>query len=262
MSQNEVHASTYTSKVLKRTESSIVIARRHSILDIKSECDVHGEYFSIGMFFIKKKLGELCSENQRISLDRPMILCLPPFSVLRWQLWPTDVEWVYRLFRSTELEAAIKKPILFSGERLPFSPLKLINASENQLVQILQDAKDEGESLEISPKEIVLKAKECIDKRFREQAPIQKLFETVHPSFSYLSRLFKETYGLSPVRYRSQLRLIQASVDLLFGSPSVEMAQWNVGIEDSSYFYQSFREHLKTTPAEFRRSYHIQGSRY
>lgn len=94
--------------------------------------------------------------------------------------------------------------------------------------------------------------KASIDSQFRQQRAVTAIINSLKFSPSAASRLFKVTYGLAPVQYRNRLRMMQASTDLIFGAPSIEATQHAIGINDSSYFYQSFRDQMKTTPSSFR----------
>lgn len=70
---------------------------------------------------------------------------------------------------------------------------------------------------------------------------------------SYLSRLFKETYGISFKRFMGELRIKKAARLLTGTTLSVEQICHEVGYSDRKHFGKLFREYFGATPQQYRK---------
>ena len=101
-----------------------------------------------------------------------------------------------------------------------------------------------------------------------DRADLRKLISHIHQHYSedislgdladiagmnpaYLSNLFKETVGMSYVKYLTGVRLEQAKVLLARGERTSAVAK-TVGYADDKYFRQVFKKHEGITPSEYR----------
>lgn len=96
-------------------------------------------------------------------------------------------------------------------------------------------------------------AKALLDSRFREPLTLEMLSEAAHMSVTNFRRLFRATYGQTPMEYRDELRLSYAKYYLFSGEGTVGEVAKRCGFEDQSYFVRFFRCHTGMTPGEFRR---------
>ena len=69
---------------------------------------------------------------------------------------------------------------------------------------------------------------------------------------TYLTKLFHQEIGVSPVRYLQQLRMDRAKL-LLLEPLSVEEVARSVGYADPLYFSKSFKKWFGMTPSEYRK---------
>ena len=69
----------------------------------------------------------------------------------------------------------------------------------------------------------------------------------------YLTRVFKEQFGLSVTSYLVQLRLTQAKRLLRFTDWSMEAVAAECGLHDANYFARLFKKIEGITPGEYRR---------
>jgi len=83
---------------------------------------------------------------------------------------------------------------------------------------------------------------------------LDTLAATIDVSVHYLCRLFKQSFGISPIHYLIRIRL-QIAKQLLIQHPEFEIktiAQ-KVSYRDVSYFCTIFKQQEQLTPGEFRR---------
>ncbi|MCB9026348.1 MAG: helix-turn-helix transcriptional regulator [Bdellovibrionaceae bacterium] len=247
-----INAKTYTNEVFIPNENSRIVFRQHKISEDKREIDVHGDYWSLGLFNLKGYEAGFAAPN-----CRPEVLCgavaifLPRFSIVEWILKKGDIRWVYFLSKLPIPDSLNGEPRAIKNVNFQ-EVFNLITESTEDLLKwtLDQDCIPIGRDFfhHIVPERL----KQIIDEQFRSQTSLTKMLQELDYSHSMSSRLFKKKYGISPSDYRNQLRMKQASIDLLFNNQTVEATQMSIGINDPSYFYKSFKRYINGTPSQFR----------
>lgn len=95
-----------------------------------------------------------------------------------------------------------------------------------------------------------------IEAHYMEEVTTQDLTDQVHYSIQYITRLFKQVYGISPYRYLQETRIRKAK-EMLVSSPEMSILDVAMacGFNDSSYFISQFKKSEKMTPRAFRKLY-------
>lgn len=110
-----------------------------------------------------------------------------------------------------------------------------------------------------------------MQRKYKNKLPIQevKKYITIHAndnitleeiaskfyvSREYLSKIFKQEYGINITDYIVQLRMELAHYHLTESDQSIKDIAELVGYEDISYFYRVFRKHFGIAPGEMRKS--------
>ena len=91
-----------------------------------------------------------------------------------------------------------------------------------------------------------------ISENLEKPITLEQLADMVHLDKSYLVRLFRSTYGKTPIRMLIQLRMEHAS-DLVTGTdmPIADIAA-TCGYPSASYFTAEYKKHFGTTPLKQR----------
>ena len=84
---------------------------------------------------------------------------------------------------------------------------------------------------------------------------LDALAERFYINKFYLTRVFKDQFGLSVTSYLTQLRITQAKRLLRFTDKSVENVAQECGLNDANYFSRLFKKVEGTTPGEYRRQW-------
>ncbi|MEA2747779.1 MAG: hypothetical protein QOI41_1922 [Myxococcales bacterium] len=107
-----------------------------------------------------------------------------------------------------------------------------------------------GASCEVVPGDPLLDAKAEIDRHFNRPLYLRHVADLAGMHPTTFSRAFARRFGLTPTRYRLELRLNEA-LRLGWSRPdlSVRAIASEVGFEDPSYFHRAFQAKFWMTPA-------------
>lgn len=97
--------------------------------------------------------------------------------------------------------------------------------------------------------------KEYIDLHYKEKLLLDDLAEQFYINKYYLTRVFKEQFGLSIGQYIMQQRITQGKQLLRFSDYSIEQIASLCGMEDANYFSRAFRKVEGVSPGEFRKQW-------
>jgi len=86
---------------------------------------------------------------------------------------------------------------------------------------------------------------------YRDQVEIEQLAGLVDLSPNYVTALFKEVFGLSPIRYMHQLRILEACGLLIASTMTVADISHYLGYYDTSYFCRVFKKLAGMPPTEY-----------
>lgn len=81
---------------------------------------------------------------------------------------------------------------------------------------------------------------------------LQDLASSLHVSYSYFRRCFRQHTGLSPHQYRLHLKMASAGALLRDTKLSVKETAFRSGFQSEHYFCRFFKKHTGQTPTEYR----------
>ncbi len=100
------------------------------------------------------------------------------------------------------------------------------------------------------------KIRDYLDKNYTEPITLESLSDMVYVSKCYLSHMFKEQTGISPIKYLTQKRIENACALLKDTDMSIKEISRTVGYENPLYFSQVFKNVMNVSPLDYR-SNHI-----
>ncbi len=100
---------------------------------------------------------------------------------------------------------------------------------------------------------LAVKAKHFLDKNFNEGPKVNDVANACGVSASSLSRAFKKCYGMTPLAYANQLKLMDSWRLMTVQGEAVSQAAFAVGFRDLSRFNHQFKKKHKAVPSQFRR---------
>lgn len=95
--------------------------------------------------------------------------------------------------------------------------------------------------------------KDYLDTHYREKISLDELAERFFINKFYLTRIFKEQFGLSVNNYLLQIRITHAKRLLRFTDLTIEAIGQECGMTDANYFSRMFKKTEGITPGEFRK---------
>ncbi|MBQ8116779.1 MAG: AraC family transcriptional regulator [Lachnospiraceae bacterium] len=94
-----------------------------------------------------------------------------------------------------------------------------------------------------------------LDEHFTEKISLDHLAELFYINKFYMTRVFKEQYGVSINTYLQQLKITKAKQLLRFTETSVEEIGIRCGIGEANYFSRLFKQVEGITPGAYRRQW-------
>lgn len=99
----------------------------------------------------------------------------------------------------------------------------------------------------------VANAVSFIEKNYASDIKVEDIAKEAFLSERHLTRIFKETYHVTPMQYVIRLRLLYGGNLLRLTDKSVTEIAEMCGFEDNNYFARRFRQYYQMTPLEYRR---------
>ena len=134
--------------------------------------------------------------------------------------------------------------------------MQLYNRLTELLLLLMGESWNPGRQVRLSPKRQNLQEiKEYIDHNYARKLSLDELSGRFYINKYYLTRIFKEQFGMTLNSYLLQVRITHAKQLLRFTDDSIESIGARCGIPDAGYFARTFKKVEGTTPAEYRKKW-------
>ena len=94
-----------------------------------------------------------------------------------------------------------------------------------------------------------------IDTHYQENITLDKLAEVSHLNKFYLSHLFNHAFGISPITYLLERRILHSKELLKSTDFSITQIAHTTGFSSANYFSQSFKRYTGLPPASYRKNH-------
>lgn len=94
-----------------------------------------------------------------------------------------------------------------------------------------------------------------ISENFRNKISLDELSQRFFINKYYLTRVFKEQFGITINQYITAIRITEAKRALRFSDESVENIGYNCGLDAPHYFSRTFKRVEGISPSEFRKKW-------
>lgn len=223
-----------------RIDQRIRIARRELGTDVSGPACIYADV-EVASGTVVYLRGEA-----RTHAPRRFAIFLPPFAVVQASLHRCDVVTVGFAFRPPTSHGLPLRPLL-----LPAST----NHPPRSMDDVLQELRVTEGAVDVArdrdPTPLAAGAKAILDTGYGASLPIGHIADRLHASPATLSRAFAHAYGMPPVRYRHQVRIMDALIRFAEGAAPADVFQ-DVGFDDLSRFYKIFRQVACAAPGSYR----------
>lgn len=128
-----------------------------------------------------------------------------------------------------------------------------INEELNRLCTLLMEQSWHPEEAVTAPKKMsVVDVKEYLEQHYSERITLDDLASRFYINKYYLTRVFKEQYGMSITSYLTSLRITHAKQLLRFTDKTVEEIGLECGLGALHYFSRVFKEVEGVAPSTYR----------
>lgn len=228
-------------------------------------------------FYVCSGSGELEYEGRRHRLqsgDCVFIDCRKPYAHSTGEdLW--SISWIH--FSGATMDSIYEKyrerggrPVFRPEELSPFERLhrelqeladsddyirdmRLNRGLNELLVLLMQESWHPGEKADQGLKrQNLTPIRDYLDEHYQEKIALDALAERFFISKFYLTRVFKEQFGVSITTYLLNKRITKAKQLLRFSDQRLEDIGYQCGLGAPNYFSRVFKQVEGVTPSEFR----------
>ncbi len=133
--------------------------------------------------------------------------------------------------------------------------LKINDLLYQLLVLIIEENNSSENIREQTKKNEISEIKNYIDENYRGKITLDSLSEQFYINKFYLTRIFKDEYGVSINNYILSLRISHAKKELRFTDKAMSEIGFDCGIGPSYYFSRVFMKAEGLTPSEYRKKW-------
>ncbi len=150
--------------------------------------------------------------------------------------------------------AALCEDLLtLAGSETPVRDMK-INAGLSELLTLLMTDSWHPEAVRAdSKKTALMTVRSYLDEHYSEKITLDELAERFYINKFYLTRIFKEQFGMSINSYLLQVRITHAKYELRFSDKTADAIGRETGIGSGYYFSRVFRQVEGVSPMEYRK---------
>ena len=139
------------------------------------------------------------------------------------------------------------------------SPIHLTGLGMILLDEIVQTSRTRIEVEKKSLRDFYMReALNYIEGNYMHDISIEEIADASGLNRSYFSRIFKETFSLSPQRFLLQYRMNKAAELLKYSQLPINAVSSSVGYENQLHFSRAFRNVFNISPSEYRGTHHVQ----
>lgn len=131
----------------------------------------------------------------------------------------------------------------------------LMHALLVKVQAVVDNAQGQEEDEVEEPDILGMRIKSYIDQHYMEPVTLQSMGDALHISPYYLSHVFKQMSGYSPMQYLLRRRIGEAQTLLITTDLPITEIAGRVGYDTQSYFNLQFTKNVGMPPKRFRQNY-------
>jgi AraC-like DNA-binding protein len=245
----KIETRSYQSQFEKISDNLLFLKRTHRYPIGFETIDTYGDFNILAFANLENGSVELKNNNQSLSLNGNIALFVPKYSIIQWKIHTPLLQW--SAFVTNQKLSTEGKPVVI------FDPPSIKPKSVEDLKCIIENTTRFHHVKELMPigsDLIAYKIKEQLDLRHTEDIEIKEISELFKLTLSQTTKIFAKTFGLTPVEYRSKVRIFNSMFNLLISKDSTDVTEiaYESGFSDLSRFNKQFKKITSTTPSKFK----------
>lgn len=153
----------------------------------------------------------------------------------------------------SEYEDILDKIYMIASSSQHIKDMKIYEQIVSLLTLLMQDNWRPGEKKKGSVKKQNLQnVKEYMDQHYNDKITLDMLSDMFFINKYYLTRVFKEQFGITISGYLLQIRITHAKQMLRFTDHTIDSISRECGMQDANYFSRMFKKVEGCTPGEYR----------
>lgn len=268
----------YTPSVFART-SLLHLQEVGGLQATRPHTSMRTDLVSFLCFVVLSGAGEVTYEGKSYGLSRGDVVfidCRKAYSHRTdTELW--SLQWCH--FYAPFLPSVYEKyrerggsPVFHPAEAAPFRTIfselytlaeaedhirdMRINEKLSSLLTLLMEQSWNPENAVVSRKRMELSSiRDYLDEHYTEKISLTELSSMFFINKYYLTKIFKETYGMTIHNYLLSKRITQGKKLLRFTDMPIDEVGCAVGMEDANYFSRMFRKVEGISPREYRKQW-------
>lgn len=240
----DIVTDTYQSSVKRIAKDLFYLNRKHEYVAPFKVVDAFGHFSIYAHGHIRP--GELCikANGQSFTPAGTISMFIPKLSLVQWDIVSPHLEW-HAYVSDQDFAPQFKEPTVFAD------CISVVN-SISDISAWLKKATPLNIFSQQTPVPLAVEIKNYMDAHFQLEIEISEIAEKFNLSDSQLTKIFKNEFNISPVKYRSKIRVFQSMFDLFSKDGSVIDIALDTGFNDLSRFNKQFKTITKTTPSKFK----------
>ena len=160
------------------------------------------------------------------------------------------------VYKSTSKENSVERYMMGLVESSEKSPIRLVGLAMILMDEIIQTSQTKMEKGKKVIRDFYMKeALAFIESNFAKDISIEEIADASGLNRSYFSRLFKETFSVSPQQFLIKYRMTKAGDLLKQSQLSIGQVATSVGYDNQLHFSRAFKNVFGISPSEYRNSH-------
>lgn len=239
-----IQTSSYLSHCIRLSEDLLYFRR------LQKRCgrqiDVYGSFWGIIFAQLKDRQAFAHCNGRSISLDGLVAAYVAPFSIIEWEIKAPQIVWYACISRRFFSGQDKHSPALLQWDgRFP--------QSYEEAVNFIKQSSVKEKIAHVVPESSVLeRVRKVLNQSLGEEILVGDVAERFGMTEATLTKRFKATYGITPIKYRNKMRVFEAMSQLLHQGKPVTEVGFDVGFGDLGRFNKQFKKYANAKPSQYK----------
>ncbi len=246
-----MHISTpsYQSEFVK-IDSGLTLLKREHYYPLGYEAiDTYGDFSILAFADLTNNFLVLKSYDVSIELTGVVAIFIPKYTLVHWKMLTNHLKWEAYITKKHECVQIDQITIFEEEVHKPKSLVEFFDVVNNGIIKY-----QIPKNIINGPHKLANTIKDYLDENYAEKIEIKDISARFNLTNSQVTKIFQKTFALTPVEYRTKIRVFNSMFTLLTDvkDSSVIDIAFQTGFSDLSRFNKQFKKITQTTPSKFK----------